>query len=337
MTALSEYERLEAPGIWRAESDGQRRDVIVSVGDATLVLYDSAERPLAHWSLAALERQNPGLRPALYRPGPDTPEELELTDPEMIEAIERVRRAIQKRRPHRGRLRSLLLSGGLAVVAIAGLIWLPDTIVRHAAGIMPAAKREELGLRLLDEIQRVAGPPCNAPLGVRALENLHDRLLSKPGRLVVVPGGVPEATHLPGNIILLNKTLVEDFEDPGVVAGYILAEDLRAQGSDPVEDLLRAAGVRASFRLLTTGDIPEAPLKAHAEALMKSESAPVDDADLLARFAETDVSASAYAYARDISGEESIALIEADPVQPLFAQPILRDAEWVSLQGICGE
>ena len=50
MTALKEYARLESGGLWRADADAQRRDVIVSFGDATLVISDSAERALAHWS-----------------------------------------------------------------------------------------------------------------------------------------------------------------------------------------------------------------------------------------------------------------------------------------------
>ena len=65
MTALSDYQRLEAPGVWRPSPDAQRRDVIVSLGDATLVLSDQKDAALAHWSLAAVERRNPGRMPAL--------------------------------------------------------------------------------------------------------------------------------------------------------------------------------------------------------------------------------------------------------------------------------
>ena len=337
MTALSEYQRLETTGIWRATPEAQRRDVIVSVGDATLVIYDGAGRPLAHWSLPALERRNPGIRPALYRPGPDSVEELELTAPEMVEAIERVRSAIQKRRPQRGRLRQALLAGALALVMIAGFLWLPDAMVRHAASVVPEAQRADLGNRLLAEIRRVAGAPCATPLGTRALERLHERLLETPGRLEVVPGGITKAAHLPGGIILLNRALVEDYEDPSVVAGYVLAEALRAQAMDPMEQLLRFGGAMSAFRLLTTGDVTQQTLAAYAERLMTEPPEPVSDPALLAEFLGADVPASPYAYAHDISGETTIGLIEADPVSPITALPVLRDAEWVSLQGICGE
>ena len=57
MTALNQYQRLEAAGIWRETPQAQARDVIVSFGDATLVLTDPrSEVPLAHWSLPAVTR-----------------------------------------------------------------------------------------------------------------------------------------------------------------------------------------------------------------------------------------------------------------------------------------
>ncbi len=337
MTALTEYQRLETPGIWRASPQAQRRDVIVSVGDATLVIYDGASRPLAHWSLAALERENPGLRPALYRPGADSPEELELTDAEMIAAIERVASAIRSRRPREGRLRYVLLAGALVGVVALAVLWLPGALIGHAASVVPAAKRADLGERLLVEIHRVAGAPCGTPLGNRALDVLHGRLIDGPGRLVVLPGGIATAAHLPGHIVLLNRALVEDFEDPNVVAGFILAETLRARGTDPVESLLTAAGPMAAFRLLTTGDVERDALAAYAETLMTAPMAPLPDGMVLTRFLAADVPVTPYAYALDVTGETTIGLIEADPVEELMALPVLRDAEWVSLQGICGE
>lgn len=68
MTALTEYERLEASGLWRPNAYQQRRNVIVSMGDATLSISGTDEMPLAHWSLPAIERRNPGETPAIFAP-----------------------------------------------------------------------------------------------------------------------------------------------------------------------------------------------------------------------------------------------------------------------------
>lgn len=335
MTALTEYQRLESPGIWRAAPDDQRRDVMISIGDATLVIYDNANRPLAHWSLAALVRLNAGTRPALFSPAPDAPEELEVADKTMVDAIEKVRKTIERRRPKQGRLRLYLLGGGLAAALALGAFWLPDTLIRNAAAVVPSAKRDELGARLLGNIRRVAGKPCDTARGRRALDRLYSRLLpGRPGRLVVLAGGIATTGHLPGGLILLNRALVEDYEAPDVVAGYILAEALRADIRDPVRSMLQATGPLTAVRLLTTGDIPDGTLSDYAETLMTMPPAELPDDTLLAAFSTAQVASTPYAYARDISGETTLALIEADPGS---TAPVMADSSWVSLQGICGE
>ncbi|MDA0961937.1 MAG: hypothetical protein O2898_03345, partial [Proteobacteria bacterium] len=139
MTALKKYQRLEATGLWRPAPGEQRREVIVSVGDATLVITDTKDQPLAHWSLAAIERQNPGERPAIYSPDGDPGETLELAEGEdqMIRAIEKLRSAIERSRPHPGRLR--LVSVGLSCLAVVALavFWLPGAMLRHATEVVP--------------------------------------------------------------------------------------------------------------------------------------------------------------------------------------------------------
>ena len=337
MTALTEYQRLESPGVWRAAPGDQRRDVIVSIGDATLVVYDMADRPLTHWSLAALQRKNPGKTPAIFNPGPDAPEELEIDDETMLDAIETVRSAIARQRPRSGRLRLVLLAGALLTVIGAATSWLPDALVRHTAAVVPQAKRMDLGDRLLTQIHRVSGRPCATRTGTRVLQQLYDRLLQgRPGGLTVLASGIPDARHLPGGMILLSRALVEDHEDPSVAAGYILAEAARAARRDPVEAFLQEAGLITTFRLLTTGEVADTALESYAETVLTRVPDPLPDEELLGLFAASTVPSTPYAYARDISGETTLTLIEADPVRTGI-RPVLPDGDWVTLQGICGE
>ena len=338
MTALKKFERLESPGIWLAGPDAQRRDVIVSVGDTTLTLSDQTETALAHWSLPAVQRINPGQRPALFRPGADATESLELTDDTMIRAIDKVQKAIERRRPHPGRLRLTLLGASVLLGAALALFWLPGAMIKYTASVVPDARRADIGEDLLANIRRVSGKPCDTALGQRALQQMHARLFpQQAGRIVVLTGGVQHAEHLPGNIILLNRGLVEDYEDPAVTAGFALAEDQRARQYDPLLRLLREVGLVPTFRLLTTGNIPDAALSAYAEILLNSPAAPISDAAMLARFQSAALRVSPYAYALDISGETTIGLIEADPISGDAVGAILSDSDWVSLQGICGE
>ena len=49
MTALTEFQRLECTGLWREAPEAQKREVIVSFGDATLVLSEArSQRALTH-------------------------------------------------------------------------------------------------------------------------------------------------------------------------------------------------------------------------------------------------------------------------------------------------
>jgi len=336
MTALSEYQRLECSGLWREAPEAQRRDVIVSFGDASLVISDSNATALTHWSLAAVVRLNPGESPALYSPGADSGEELEIDDEIMIDAIGKVISAIERARPHHGRLRLTLLGTALALV-LGTAFWMPGAMRRHTVQVVPPTVRAEIGQTLLERITRVSGAPCTGTAGTRALARLGERLLPPAAPApVVLRAGVPSAAHLPGGLILLNRAVVEDHEDAAVAAGFILAERARAVEADPLEALLRAAGPVATFRLLTSGSLPPEVLDDYAETLLTTPPAALPDEVLLAFFDAAEVASSPYAYALDVSGESVLGLIEADPMRGRAQISPLPDADWVRLQGICG-
>jgi hypothetical protein len=337
MTALDQYQRLETMGLWHASPRDQRREVIVSMGDATLTISDGNMRALSHWSLPAVVRLNPGDMPALFGPAEDAPEVLELDDETMIRAIEKVRSAIERSRPRPGRLRNAIIAGAAALVLGATVFWLPGALIRRAVAVVPPAKRTALGDEILRDIGRIAGTPCATVYGNRALDRLHARLLPDVrGKIVVVPEGVQQAAHLPGGIILVNRELVEDFDDPAVLAGFVLAEDQAARDADPLRDMLAEAGIISTVRLMATGDLPSQVLDTHAENLLTRAAARPTLAEMITRFLDAAVPSTPYAYALDLTGESTLPLIEADPVPPGEARQILADSDWVALQGICG-
>ncbi len=336
MTALKEYQRLEATGLWRAGEDAQRREVVVSIGEATLTVSDFQSRALAHWSLAAIERQNPGQEPAIFNPDGDTGETLELNadEAEMIAAIERLRQAVEKARPRPGRLRFLSIAGIIAVAVGLAVFWLPGALMRHTLSVVPEIKRQEIGTSLLASVERVVGRRCTSPEAAPALVRLARRTGVR--RLVVMPGGLPETLALPGGIVLMNRTLVEDHEDPAVAAGFVLAEKLRSTLRDPLGDVLTESGMISAFRLLTTGEIQRGPLDTYAEEALARPRPPVQLQALLAQFEQASIPSTPFAYAQDVTGETVVGLIEADPMAGQRPPPVLRDRDWVLLQGICG-
>lgn len=340
MTALSQYQRLECPGVWRENAASQRRDVIVSFGDATLVIADDrSTRPLAHWSLPALERINPGQIPALYTPGPDSEEQLEIDDETMIAAISKIHAFIGKTRPRPGRLRMTVIGAMVAALVALGVFWLPGAIIGHTASVLPFAKRDEIGRIILSDMTRLTGSPCVFPEGQAAVDALTRRLFpGKPWRVVVLPEGLGSARHLPGGILLLDRRLIEQEQSPERAAGHLLAEAMRAEAADPLIDALHWAGLTATFRLLTTGDVPAAAFAGYGEALLSRSPAPVADETLLARFQSAGVPSTPYAYGLDPTGETTLGLIEADPFRAAPPpRPVLSDADWVRAQEICAE
>ncbi len=340
MTALNKYQRLEASGLWRAAPEAQRADVIASIGDETLIITDTNDRVLAHWSLQAVARANPGKFPAIYHPDGDPGETLELanSEHEMITAIEKLRTEIERRRPHPGRLRLMTLLASMATVLTLLIFWLPGAARNHAVSVVPDVKRVEIGRALLAQLAHITGPACDGNRGKAVLDSLAKRLPTPkgPGQLTLVRDGVKSIIHLPGGILVINRSLVEDFDEPDVIAGYIIAERLRANGHDPLADLLAYTGMWSSFRLLTTGTLSDKSLQSYAQHLLAQNTAPLRDQEILAGFRDFSVRSTPYAYALDISGETTLGLIEADPFANQAPAPVLSDADWLRLQSICG-
>ena len=341
MTALKKYQRLECQGLWRETPEAQRRDVIVSFREASLIISDGrSETALSHWSLPAVARLNPGALPALYGPGADVGETLEIDDRDMIGALETVHDAVEAQRPHPGRMRHWLLGGAMLAGLAITVFWLPGALITHTARVVPWPKRQEIGRAVLADLQHVSGTPCSSATARRPLARLTSRLFAGPTPPVIVvlrDMPVPVA-HLPGGILLLNRHLIEDRDSPEAAAGYLLAERARADASDPLVPLLKWAGLRATFGLLTTGRLPSGAIAGYGEALLSTGEPAVPDDLLIRSFAAVGVPLTPYAQAVDPQGKVTQGLIEADPVlqpQAPAPRPVLADDDWVALQGIC--
>jgi hypothetical protein len=333
VTVLAAYQRLEAEGVWRADEGAQRLDVIVAIGDATLTITDQHDTALAHWSLPAIRRLNPGERPALFSPGSDAPETLEIADDLMVKALNKVLKAIRRKGAHPGRLRIIGITSAVVAVVLFAFFWLPGALATYTAGILPNAARDKMGRVLTVHIRQLTGTPCETAPGRRSLDILAARLFpNRKSRLEVLSSALATTQHIPGGTILISHTLIEDFETPDVLAGFLLAEDLRRAGLDPMEYILRHAGLSGAFRILTTGDLKSDTLKAHAEGLITNAPVPVAANDLAAEAQSAGVSLASYAQA--IGGETEAALREFQQIDTDLV-PLLDDGDWLALQQIC--
>lgn len=335
MTALTEFQRLECTGLWREAPEAQKREVIVSFGDATLVLSEArSQRALTHWSLPAILRLNPGEAPARYAPAADADEELEIEDATMVAAIDKVHTLISARKPHPGRLRGWLMWSALAAVLAVGFLWLPRAIIDRTAGALPFATRQTLGRLALEDLERLTGAPCGNVEGTAALTRLRDRMTGTGGETYVLPAPLKRPQMLPGGVLVLPTALIDGQDQPEVAAAAILAAQLAAEDTGPTRALLRHAGLRATIGLITTGALSPEAVKGYGEVILsRNDGLPKPDR-LLQRFAEAGISSTPFAYAIDPTGETTLPLIEADP-HSKDAKPVMTDTDWVALQGIC--
>ena len=338
MTALEKYARIEAEGLWRQNADSQHRNVIVSVGQATLTIIDTQDRPLAHWSLAAVARENPGRFPAIFFPDGDPDEHLELSENEsqMVEAIERLQSVIEKRRPKPGRLRILITLSVLCAIIALAIFWLPQAVTSYAFRVVPEIKQKEIGLELLGYISEYTGKPCDSAFANNGLTLLRNKTIDGTGTLYVMPTGLNQTAHLPGDLLLISRELVEDYEDPDILAGFIIAEQLRYEEGEIFKDVLNMAGTFATFRLLTTGRMPPDTLRAYSRDVLIKPKANIKLTTLVKRFHDKNLRLTPYAYALDMTGEKTFSLIEADGLAGIDFVPSLPDGVWIQLQNICG-
>ncbi|MGI9388825.1 MAG: hypothetical protein ACR2O1_02110 [Boseongicola sp.] len=333
MTVLAAYQRLEAEGVWRLDADAQRRDVIVAIGDATLTISDHHEAALAHWSLPAVRRVNPGEHPAIFSPGSDAPETLEIADTTMVDALSKVLKAIRRKGRHPGRLRIIGMTSAAAAIVLLAVFWLPGALASYTAGILPDAARISMGRDMSGHIRQLTGAPCETGSGRRALELLTARLFpDKKVRIDVLQSALATTQHLPGGRLLISNTLIEDFETPDVLAGFLLAEDLRRMKLDPLERTMRHAGLLGAIRILTTGALPIETLKSHAERLITEVPLPVLAGELATAAQMVGISLSSYA---EVVGGDSEEILRASQQTGTQIAPLLGDGDWLALQQIC--
>ena len=302
MTALKAYERLECTGLWRSGPAMQRREVVVSCGQATLILTDMQNRPLAHWSLAAVDVQTHKEDAATLRPAPGSEESLEISDKTMLDALLKVQKAIDRSRPHPGRVRFILALSSVVLLSFATLIWGPQAMTRYASNVLPEAKRIQLGQVLAQRIGQLAGPYCTSPEGIRSAALLMERLAPNTAlELRVLPGQRAAPIVLPGGKVIVFDNMVGQSDDPAVTAAYVASAIATLNQVDPLGIFLEDAGPLVSISLITSNELSSRQVDQLAKIALSDQRSP------------------------------------ASTAQPPLALPTppLPDGAWLGLQAIC--
>lgn len=332
MTALKKFERLESLGLWKEDELAQRREVIVSFGDSTLVISDKNENALSHWSLAAVRRVGKG-KPVRYAPDGNTSENIEIDDDTMVAAIDAIRTSLRRGQPRAGLLRWSLTAIMFACILALGLFWLPNALVSYATRVLPDAKVRELGNLTLKNVHGLTGSPCETPEGRRSLSILHDRLIgSEQGQIYIVDIGSRDSAYLPANIILISRRLVENYTGPEVAAGFVLMEKANADFKPAHEKFFELAGTANTMRFLLTGELSKDAIDAFVTQQVVKDTTLPPSPELLSLFELANMSSKPFATVTDLP--EDHPLVINGPISEQ-TRPLLKDQDWLALQNIC--
>ena len=277
MTALEQYIRLEATGRWREASGEDWREVLVSFGNATLVLSDFSERPLTHWALAATKRVDDDADAALYAPDTETEERLEVSDAQMIEAIAEVTaHAREQSRIGRrgGRHIGRYIAALLAVLVLAGIaVFGPDLLRARALALISPAQSELITQDLLARLPE----RCANEAGQAALRRFAAPLTD--GRPVhVIDGDAPKAAHLPdGSILLAGKPLAST-DDPQALAALIGATSAQPRSETVLAAWIDGLPLADLGRFLSSGEVQSADIRKMTRLLKRLPDPPPGDA-----------------------------------------------------------
>ncbi len=295
MTAIDKYTRLEALGQWREGPNTPPREVVVSFGNATLLLSDLNENPLCHWAMAATSRLSLDGANAVYTPDTEGFETLEIDDAEMVEAIAQVSRAAVNRNHRTPWLRWIFI--GLLVAATGAIFYTTPSLLQGQAVRMtgPESARK-LGT---DMVAALETDTCRNPQADVARDIFQSRLFPDGRALLLIARDQQHATVFPGGVVVIGGDALQAMRGPSDLAR--LATTLFAQSEVALAQMFEASSPRELFKYITTGQLSDERLAQAAQSI-------VDGPELR----ET-----------------------AEYTAP--SQPLLRDQDWVTLQGICLE
>ena len=334
MTALDQFDRLETLGVWHGSADDPGREVVVKFGKSTLVIEESADAPLAHWSLAALRTRPDGADRLRYFVDGAIEESLQIDDPLMRDAIGQIMAARADGPPDGPRRRPgwwLLLP---VLMAMAGLVLvLPAGISRVAYALISPEQAARIGAQMLPRLEERTGPECANEAGRQALATLSARLAGDaPMAVSVVELGDKPLMILPGHHVVLNRTTVEAARSDHELAGWIAIGLGEMRPGAGLRALFEDGGRWNTVRFLATGRVGDAAQEqAVNHMLIALDGIGAIDAERTSQIlARAEVPASPIVAALRRHGN-------ALPVAGYqgAGSPILSDQAWVALQQIC--
>ena len=338
MTALDQYQRLEAIGIWRRSQTDPGQEVIVTFGDATLTIgaMDSVgETPLAHWSLAAVRAVAQFDEETVYSPGQNSEETLSIADADMRAALSKIlltKKPAPDMPAKNSRLWTVLILLG---IAIAGYLMLPNLLASVTQMVISPERARLLTSQMIPMIEERTGPACHTDTAQAALNKIAEAL--HPGGetsiMVMDLGDVP-IISLPGSKILINQAIVEQATSPDTIVSWSAVGIASEPNSPAITGLFGEGGVSDALKFLMTGRLETPTLNRAVNRMLIG--APDVDQPILRNAAQMTANARV-----SLKKMENIVISEGwqvniSDLEPNQITPVLDDQAWEALRRICG-
>ena len=261
MTALDEFDRLEAVAMLKRSADDPGQEVVVTLGEATLTmnqLSNKGDHPISHWSLAAVDLLEERPSETTYRLDAEAQERLIVQDTTFRNALGKIIRDRQMApAPPKSKRGLVAVLSCLALVALAVLL-LPGLIRQTATAMISPERAAILAAEMHPMIEARAGPACETVEARAVLDALSERLNpSGETRLAVHDLGDVNVISLPGDTVLLNAAALEEAPESGAIAAWAALGIAGVVESPAVSGLFGEGGLIDGIRFLSSGELPE--------------------------------------------------------------------------------
>ena len=140
---------------------------------------------------------------------------------------------------------------------------------------------------------------CREPRADAARELFQSRVFPDGRTLLIISRGQTQASIFPGGVVVIGSDALQAMQAPNELAR--LTTTLSAQSESTLDQLFESSSPRELFDYITSGKLSDERLAKVAQNIINGP-----EVDEMTAFTSTD-------------------------------QPLLRDQDWVSLQGICLE
>jgi Zn-dependent protease with chaperone function len=261
--------------------------------------------------------------------------------------------------------------GAVASVLLVVFVIIPALADRLAV-LVPVEQEVALGRSAMTQIEGLLGSEragdltCTDPAGEAALQKMVARLAERIDspydlQVRVLDNGMTNAFAVPGGQVVLFRGLISDATSPEMVAGVLAHEIGHVVNRDPTRLMLRSAGSAGILGMLLGDFTGGAAILLVSEQLVsaKYRQGAEEDADAFAhavlasaglpsaplgeffrlikdKYGDVDGLLSHLVSHPDLSGRAQQAEA-ADRFADGGFTPVLSDAEWQALRGICGD